>query len=86
MTGGTFWARGSPWPAFLQRGSVRRLIAARYQRAFVDYFEDQLVQYGYDWKQLVHDYMFEGKEPLINSMISGRESLRNAPPLHIPSH
>ncbi|EON64288.1 hypothetical protein W97_03519 [Coniosporium apollinis CBS 100218] len=64
-----------PWhdsPGEISKDDWRDFLGKReYQRAFVDYFEDQLVQYGYDWKQLVHDYMFEGKEPLINSMISG---------------
>ena len=48
----------------------------RYQRAFVDFFEDQLVQKRYDWKLLLEEYLFQGKEPLINGMISGRKLLR----------
>lgn len=48
------------------------LIKARYQRAFVDFFEDQLVKCGYDWKLLLDQFLFEGKEPLINNMICGR--------------
>ena len=47
------------------------LMSRRYQRAFVDFFEDQLVAKRYDWKALLDEYMFEGKEPLINSLISG---------------
>ena len=43
----------------------------RYQRAYVDFFEDRLVEYGYDWKRLVLDYMCEGKEPLINGITNG---------------
>ncbi|KAI9756167.1 MAG: ER membrane complex subunit 3 [Chaenotheca gracillima] len=43
----------------------------RYQRAYVDFFEDELVQYGYDWKKLAEDYLFSGKDPLINNVISG---------------
>ena len=43
-----------------------------YQRAYVDFFEDQLVQHGYDWKDLLNDFLFEGEEPLINNMIAGR--------------
>lgn len=42
-----------------------------YQRAFVDFFEDQLVTRGYDWKELLEVYLFEGQRPLINSLISG---------------
>ncbi|KAB8267016.1 hypothetical protein BDV30DRAFT_220965 [Aspergillus minisclerotigenes] len=40
-----------------------------YQRAFVDFFEDELVRHGYDWKQVLADYLFSGKEPLINSLV-----------------
>lgn len=40
-----------------------------YQRAFVDFFEDELVRHGYDWKQVVVDYLFSGKEPLFNSLV-----------------
>jgi hypothetical protein len=48
----------------------------RYQRAFIDFFEDQLVQVGYDWKALLDEYLYKGKEPLINNMIcGGRKSL-----------
>jgi hypothetical protein len=28
---------------------------------------------GYDWKVLMNDYMFGGKEPLINGVVSGRK-------------
>ena len=45
----------------------------RYQRAYVDFFEDQLVLNGYDWKKVLHTYLFEGKEPLANNLIAGRE-------------
>lgn len=43
----------------------------RYQRAFVDFFEDQLVKFGYDWHQLLNEFLLSGKEPLINNLISG---------------
>ncbi|KAF2467511.1 uncharacterized protein BDR25DRAFT_266949 [Lindgomyces ingoldianus] len=42
-----------------------------YQRAFVDFFEDQLVTKRYDWKLLLDEYLYEGKEPLINGLVSG---------------
>ena len=42
--------------------------------AFVDFFEDQLVSKGYDWKALLNEFLFEGKEPLINGLVSGRKS------------
>jgi hypothetical protein len=45
---------------------------ARYQRAFVDYFEDELVRHGYDWKKVVHEYLFSGPEPMFNSIIADR--------------
>lgn len=45
----------------------------RYQRAFVDFFEDQLVAKRYDWKALLEEYLFKGKQPLINGLISGRK-------------
>jgi len=45
-----------------------------YQRAFIDFFEDRLVMHGYDWRDLVNDYLLGGKEPLINNLIAGRES------------
>ncbi len=44
----------------------------RYQRAYIDFFEDQLVRYGYDWRKLLHDYLFEGEQPLINCVVAGR--------------
>ena len=42
-----------------------------YQRAFVDFFEDQLVKLGYDWQALLNEFLLEGKEPLINNLIAG---------------
>jgi hypothetical protein len=44
----------------------------RYQRAFIDFFEDQLVTKKYDIKDLVDEFMFQGKEPLVNGLVSGR--------------
>lgn len=47
----------------------------RYQRAYVDFFEDKLaLKYKYNWKQVAEEYLFSGKNPLINCVISGRES------------
>lgn len=31
----------------------------------MDFFEDELVRYGYDWKAVVIEYMLKGPEPLI---------------------
>ena len=45
----------------------------RYQRAFVDFFEDALAMtYAYNWKKVIEKYMLEGDEPLINGLIGGR--------------
>ena len=49
------------------------LSPGRYQRAYVDFFEDQLVLNGYDWKKVLNDYLFSGKEPLVNCLIAGRK-------------
>lgn len=43
---------------------------ARYEKAFVDFFEDELVRFGYDWKQVVEEYLFSGKEPVFNAVIA----------------
>ncbi|MCJ1313482.1 hypothetical protein MMC25_007160 [Agyrium rufum] len=42
-----------------------------YQRAYVDFFEDQLVLHGYDWKGVVEKFLFEGKAPLVNCLVAG---------------
>ncbi|KAG8626559.1 hypothetical protein KVT40_005504 [Elsinoe batatas] len=42
-----------------------------YQRAYIDFFEDRLAQHGYDWKEVVHEFLFEGPEPLVNNLICG---------------
>ncbi|KAL8949074.1 MAG: hypothetical protein Q9183_007634, partial [Haloplaca sp. 2 TL-2023] len=46
--------------------------STRYQRAYLDFFEDQLVLNGYSWRKVLETYLFEGKHPLINNLISGR--------------
>ncbi|TVY38359.1 Questin oxidase, partial [Lachnellula subtilissima] len=44
----------------------------RYQRAYVDFFEDELaLKFNYDWKRVADEYLFSGKEPLINGVIGG---------------
>jgi hypothetical protein len=45
--------------------------ACRYQRAFIDFFEDQLVQHGYDWQALLNEFLLSGDEPLVNNLIAG---------------
>jgi hypothetical protein len=47
---------------------------SHYQRAFVDFFEDQLVQFNYDWKALVNHYLFEVETPLIFRILNGSKS------------
>ncbi|KAK3298885.1 uncharacterized protein B0H64DRAFT_85022 [Chaetomium fimeti] len=44
----------------------------RYQRAFVDFFEDVLaMNHAYDWKAVIKEYMLKGDEPLVNCLIGG---------------
>jgi len=44
----------------------------RYQRAYVDFFEDQMVMgFAYDWKAVIRKFMFEGKNPLVHGLIGG---------------
>jgi hypothetical protein len=50
---------------------VKMLTLCRYQRAFVDFFEDQLVFRRYDIQEVLQEYLLGGKKPLINGMISG---------------
>ena len=52
-----------------EQGAILSL--RRYQRAYVDFFEDQLVLSGYDWKKVLGDFLFNGQEPLINCLIAG---------------
>lgn len=45
----------------------------RYQRAYVDYFEDKLVmKFSYDWKKELDHYLFTGAAPLLHGLIGGR--------------
>ncbi|KAL1859832.1 hypothetical protein VTK73DRAFT_7433 [Phialemonium thermophilum] len=45
----------------------------RYQRAYVDFFEDALASRAsyYEWKKVMEKYMFHGKNPLVNGLIGG---------------
>ncbi|KAF2627986.1 hypothetical protein BU25DRAFT_367576, partial [Macroventuria anomochaeta] len=64
-----------PWhdaPAEITSDDWRDFLGKReYQRAFVDFFEDQLVFRRYDVQQVLEEYLLGGKKPLINGMISG---------------
>lgn len=71
MIGETTWVIGSRRSIPL---SLKLAESSRYQRAYVDFFEDQLVLNGYDWRKVLSDYLFTGKEPLFNCMIAGRMS------------
>ena len=46
-----------------------------YERAFLDFFEDELVEHKYDWMSVLAEYLFEGEEPLVNGLIGGRKFL-----------
>lgn len=44
----------------------------RYQRAYVDFFEDSMaMSHNYDWKKVIEQFLFEGDEPLIHGLIGG---------------
>ncbi|KAI9769626.1 MAG: hypothetical protein M1840_003863 [Geoglossum simile] len=43
----------------------------KYQRAFIDFFEDELVRFDYDWKKVLAEYLLNGPEPLIYGLICG---------------
>ncbi|KAH8722569.1 hypothetical protein GQ44DRAFT_729447 [Phaeosphaeriaceae sp. PMI808] len=64
-----------PWkdsPGEILRDDWRDFLRKReYQRAFLDFFEDQLVSTRYNLQELLDEYLFGGKEPLINGLISG---------------
>lgn len=69
-----------PWedpPANINENDWREYLGHKeYQRAYVDFFEDELaLKFGYDWKKVAAEYLFEGKNPLINCVISGCMSM-----------
>lgn len=72
MTGGISLGIESKSQYSILRNVLYSPCAVRYQRAYVDFFEDELVRYGYDWKRVVHEFLFSGKEPLINSVLADR--------------
>jgi hypothetical protein len=66
-----------PWkpsPSEVAQDDWREFLGdERYQRAYVDFFEDALaMKYAYNWKRVIEEYMFKGEEPLINGLIGGR--------------
>jgi hypothetical protein len=72
MTGETSWARESRHVVARAR---MMLMVDRYQRAFIDFFEDQLVSTRYNLDELLDEYLLGGKEPLINGLIAGRMNM-----------
>ena len=45
-----------------------------YQRAYVDFLEDELaLKFNYNWKRVAEEYLFSAENPLINNLVSGRE-------------
>jgi hypothetical protein len=70
-----------PWensPAEISDTDWRDFLGDKnYQRAYVDFFEDELaLKFNYDWTKVAEEYLFEGKQPLINGLIAGRRLLR----------
>jgi len=63
-------------PAEITEGDWREFLGdKRYQRAYVDFYEDELaLKFDYDWKKVLEEYLFSGKAPLINGLIAGRTS------------
>ncbi|PGH09670.1 hypothetical protein AJ79_05636 [Helicocarpus griseus UAMH5409] len=64
-----------PWresPGEIVEDDWRDFLGKRdYQRAYVDFFEDELVHHGYDWKKVAELYLYSGKNPLINCLVTG---------------
>lgn len=71
-----------PWedsPSEIALHDYRDFLGKReYQRAFVDFFEDQLVLMGYDWKAVVKRFLFESgskkspnPSPMFNCLTAG---------------
>jgi Questin oxidase-like len=50
---------------------TRALVDGRYARAYLDFFEDEVVRSNYDWKRVVQRYVVDGDEPLLSGLISG---------------
>ncbi|KAI9681191.1 MAG: hypothetical protein M1817_002473 [Caeruleum heppii] len=67
--------RLDPWqdsPGEISKHDWREYLGdKRYVKAYVDFFEDELVNTGYDWKTLAAEYLFHGKNPLISSVVGG---------------
>ncbi|KAL6711980.1 hypothetical protein ACN47E_003023 [Coniothyrium glycines] len=64
-----------PWhdsPGEITIDDWREFLGKReYQRAFIDFFEDQLVSRQYNLKELLDTFLTGGEEPLINGLVAG---------------
>ncbi|KAI1456002.1 hypothetical protein F4805DRAFT_434286 [Annulohypoxylon moriforme] len=65
-----------PWipsPAEITQDDWKDFLGdATYQRAYVDFFEDALaLRHNYQWKGVVDEYLYDGKEPLVNALFGG---------------
>jgi Questin oxidase-like len=64
-----------PWedsPGEISKYDWRDYLGKReYERAYVDFFEDELVLRGYEWKAVVSEFLLEGKEPMVNNLTCG---------------
>ncbi|QIW97112.1 hypothetical protein AMS68_002630 [Peltaster fructicola] len=64
-----------PWadaPGEISKHDWRDFLGKKeYQRAWVDFFEDQLVSHSYDWHSLLNEFLLQGEQPLINNLIAG---------------
>ncbi|KAF2860834.1 hypothetical protein K470DRAFT_257610 [Piedraia hortae CBS 480.64] len=64
----------SPWrdsPSEIAKHDwASQLGEASYQRAWVDFFEDALVQRSYNWKSVVSDLLLNNEHPLIHRLIT----------------
>jgi hypothetical protein len=44
----------------------------RFDRSFVNFFEDEMVHQGYDWREVMTEYLFAGEEPMFGSIMASR--------------
>ncbi|KAK4142640.1 uncharacterized protein C8A04DRAFT_38167 [Dichotomopilus funicola] len=43
-----------------------------YQRAFIDFFEDELaLKHAYDWRKMVPEFLFHPERPLVSCLVGG---------------
>lgn len=51
------------------------ILCFRFQLAYLDFFEDEWVKNGYDWKKVAIDYMMKEPRPLLHGAACGRKFL-----------